>query len=186
MYYNKTTPYDWCGVCKHHKLTQQSSTLNGYFKGAASQLKLRDPAATVTDVELLKLWKKQRGRCIITGIPMTYQHTDYTNAARHYTNASVDRINSSIGYIPSNIQLICQRVNYMKSNVPEGLLYWTALRIIKGCEMRGIKIHPPDDYTILDTSPPHPSVSTRVTGANPLIVEQQMLERYLDEYNNEK
>jgi len=47
---------------------------------------------------------------------MTYAR-DGTRQGRY--NVSVDRVNSKIGYVEGNVQLICARINEMKSDMSE-------------------------------------------------------------------
>jgi hypothetical protein len=172
-YYNSRIPVDWCGVCKFKVDSEKSSTLNGYFAQAAMALRSRDPDSVVSAGDLMTLWKRQRGRCRLTGIPMTHDHSDITDTSRHFTNASVDRIDSSVGYIGSNIQLVCQRVNYMKSNMPEELFLWTAARIVQHCTRTGRCLPDATSYEVLSQTPPHPAVARRQQ-ANPIITECRM------------
>lgn len=70
---------------------------------------------------LLDLYKKQKGLCAISGVPMTYT----CGKGVVDTNISIDRIDSDQGYEEGNIQLVCRRVNLMKLNKnKEDLLFW--------------------------------------------------------------
>mgnify|MGYP003121049459 CR=1 FL=1 len=62
------------------------------------------------------------------GLLMTY-HKD--GNGKKDLNASIDRIDPEIWYIPSNIQLVCSRVNVLKHNLSEDLLYWWAKNIVE-------------------------------------------------------
>lgn len=66
------------------------------------------------DAEFLhELLAKQKNRCAVCGIPLTYlKGTGHTP-----TNASVDRIDPGKGYVKNNIQLVSYQVNIMKSNL---------------------------------------------------------------------
>ncbi len=60
---------------------------------------------------LWQLWEDQNGKCALTGIPMTViKGKGYVD-----TNISIDRIDSIQGYEIGNVQLVCYRVNSMKS-----------------------------------------------------------------------
>lgn len=70
---------------------------------------------------LQELWKKQEGKCAISGLPMT----SYLYIGRCPTNVGVDRIDSSLPYTKDNSQLICDSINRMKSDMPtEDILYF--------------------------------------------------------------
>ena len=78
--------------------------------------------------DLFDLFKKQKGLCAVTHLPMTWFPEDvHSNAAnRRGTNISVDKINPDGIYEIDNIQLVCERVNKIKSNMNESELYfWT-------------------------------------------------------------
>jgi hypothetical protein len=62
---------------------------------------------------LRSLWDQQNGRCAVSGVEMTFGWGN----GRMRTNVSVDRINSRYGYTPENVQLVCDIVNRMKSNM---------------------------------------------------------------------
>lgn len=75
----------------------------------------------ITVDDLVALWKKQKGRCAISGVILTH-HKD--GSGHKEFNASLDRISPEFGYVPENIQLVCYRVNIMKHNMTEDMLYW--------------------------------------------------------------
>ena len=80
---------------------------------------------------LMKLWHKQRGRCALTGIPMTWQGTRREDIARGYglgRNVSVDRIASARGDAKGNLRLICSQLNYMRGSLEDSdFLLWCEL-----------------------------------------------------------
>ena len=65
-----------------------------------------DGVCEIDRADLERLWKKQGGRCALTGREMA--------TGPGPQSVSVDRIDSSRGYIPENIQLVCHAVNVMK------------------------------------------------------------------------
>ena len=130
MYWTATPPVKWCAVCKYHRLCQRRSTLTGYFTTSLQLIKRRDPTTDLTLADLLALWRRQRGRCAFTDIPMTHSYHNPLKFIEHsFTNASVDRLDSTRGYTLPNVHLICQRVNLMKSNLPNRLFVWTCARV---------------------------------------------------------
>ncbi len=58
---------------------------------------------------LMELWEKQKGKCAITNLDMSYKFGDLRAV-------SIDRIDSSKGHVKGNIQLVCQCVNLMKND----------------------------------------------------------------------
>lgn len=58
-------------------------------------------------------WNNQEGLCAISKIEMT--HSILQGKLR--TNASIDKINPELGYTQDNVQLVCNTVNMMKSDM---------------------------------------------------------------------
>jgi hypothetical protein len=64
----------------------------------------------IGEENIINLWKKQNGKCALTGIDMTYEKN--TNIKfRNPTNISVDKINPKLGYVLDNIHLTCLWAN---------------------------------------------------------------------------
>ena len=80
---------------------------------------------------LMKLWEKQRGRCALTGLPMTWQIATREDIANGYglgRNVSVDRIDNARGYVKGNIRLICSQLNYMRGSLSDNdFILWCEL-----------------------------------------------------------
>lgn len=112
----------------------------------------RDPSCSLTVRDLVNQWHRQRGKCAFTGIAMSHTYIEVYGTRRMFTNASVDRIDSQRGYLKDNIQLICQRINFMKANLPDPLFFWACARV---AQHRSADIAPLDDLAILDTHPHH-------------------------------
>lgn len=74
------------------------------------------------DLDFLEeLYKKQEGKCAISGETMTYQ----SGEGRIATNISIDQILPNKGYYPENVQLVCLNVNIIKSDQSmEELIEW--------------------------------------------------------------
>lgn len=77
-------------------------------KYRASALK-RGLSFEVGAVYLWELFLAQGGRCVYTGLPLSFK--DGT--------ASIDRIDSSLGYIEGNVQWVLDKINTMKWNFSE-------------------------------------------------------------------
>lgn len=74
----------------------------------------------LTQNYLNDLYRRQNGKCALTGIKMTFD----TN---NDTNISIDRTDSSKGYIKGNIQLTCFFINQMKSDL-------TLYQLLEACK----------------------------------------------------
>jgi hypothetical protein len=72
----------------------------------------RNIAVLITKEQAFTKYKKQNGRCNLSGLPLYFTKLS-TNFYR-YTNASIDRINSAKPYTLDNIQWLEKRINMMK------------------------------------------------------------------------
>ena len=61
--------------------------------------------------------KKQKGRCALSGMLMTYAKD---GTGKKEFNISIDRIHPHRGYIASNMQLVCHRVNINETHTHRG------------------------------------------------------------------
>jgi hypothetical protein len=90
-----------------------SMFLKDRFYGARSRA-IKKHIEFNIDLEYLdELWKLQQGLCAITKIKMTHSILQ----GKLKTNLSIDKINPSLGYTKDNIQLVCNIINVMKSDM---------------------------------------------------------------------
>lgn len=120
-------------VCQSCKIKQAqiriSSSYENYLRNLYSQSKSNArPGKRASDYkwelvpeDLVDLWKKQKGRCAISGVFLTH-HKDGSGAKDY--NASIDRISGQKGYTVANTQLVCYRINIMKHTLSEDMFYW--------------------------------------------------------------
>lgn len=74
---------------------------------------------------MLDLLNKQGGRCAISGKKLTF--IKIPNSGRTNTNASIDQIVAGGGYTEDNVQIVCDVVNRMKTDMTmDELRYWCA------------------------------------------------------------
>ena len=67
--------------------------------------------------DVMKLLKKQEGRCALTGWEMEYTRGGNFGYATNPKACSIDRIYNTSGYLPWNIQLVCWKVNKIKGEL---------------------------------------------------------------------
>ena len=79
----------------------------------------------ITEQTIVDLWKKQKGKCALSGVDMTLTHGSPTNP--NPTKLSVDRIDNCLGYFPQNVQLITWQANAAKS-------VWSNQQLIELCK----------------------------------------------------
>ena len=68
----------------------------------------------VTGIDLVKLLKKQEGKCALSGETLTCEKVKGKYVK---TNASIDRIIAGGGYNIENIQLVCRAVNSFRHDL---------------------------------------------------------------------
>ena len=91
---------------------------NGEYSGRKKSFK-------ITQSGLLKILKKQNGRCALTGVLLTYVTKETIERAGVVgdpkkfspTNVSIDRINPRFGYLPNNVQLVTNYANKAKGEM---------------------------------------------------------------------
>ena len=89
-------------------------------KANASRPRRRKPKEfSITIEDMQEQWKKQDGKCIYTGINLTFGRR--ADAGPNHPNhkqrtASLDRIDSSKGYVLGNIEFCHKHVNMMKQS----------------------------------------------------------------------
>jgi hypothetical protein len=118
-----------CRACKTKaQQIRRSASPENYLKGVLASNRtshkrrtLMDMDYSITIEDLVDLWEKQEGQCALSNVFMTH-HKDGSGTKEY--NASIDRINGNKGYTPDNIQLVCYRINMMKSTLSEDLFYW--------------------------------------------------------------
>ena len=95
--------------------------------GARDRAKRKNVLFNITKQDLMDLWNKQKGKCAISGISMTYT----MDTGRNPYNVSVDQINPSSGYTKDNIQLVCMCVNQLKSDFDMSIILNICENILK-------------------------------------------------------
>jgi len=80
------------------------------YNARARETDKRKIPFTVTPRVLERKFKKQKGLCRFTKLPLSFDHKKNPGSVQ----ASLDRIDSSKGYIPGNIQWVAGFVNTMK------------------------------------------------------------------------
>lgn len=116
-----------CPPCYGLDRRQRESAVTPYLKRLLQFAKSRAKAKALPidiDVDyLLELWDKQEGYCAITGSVLTH-HRMGSGARERNFNVSLDQKEPSKGYTKGNVQLICLRVNLLKSDMDSAEFYW--------------------------------------------------------------
>ncbi len=80
---------------------------------AANRKRPKEIAITVE--YLVELWKKQRGRCPASMLPLEVRKGGHWNGEQNPFVASIDRINNRLGYIKGNVRIVCWFWNNLKA-----------------------------------------------------------------------
>lgn len=94
-------------------------------KGLRNGLRRRPTENPVTVTDLLEMWRAQQGRCVVSGIKMTW-----ANGRHSPTSISIDRIDPKIGHTKDNVRLVCYQVNLFKSEWTDEDMFSMALAIV--------------------------------------------------------
>lgn len=109
--------------------------LNLRLLGAKDRASRNNIQFSLTLAFLKELWDKQKGKCAISGINMTYNLRE----GRVPTNVSIDKIDHTKGYTMNNIQLVCMACNQMKNDLSEEELYNFCKAIVNKYESKNSK-----------------------------------------------
>jgi len=83
--------------------------INYKYSNMIHNAKARNLKVTLTQDDILDMYKKQNGICALTGVKMTRNKTK--------TDMSIDRINSNLGYTKDNVHLITNTANGVRSDI---------------------------------------------------------------------
>lgn len=114
-----------CNSCraKRHKAVNTQNPkyyLRKLLWAAQRRARQRGLECTLTLDQLEQLWKDQKGRCALSGIVLTHA----AHGTERRFSASIDRIDSKGHYVIENVQLVCARVNLMKSDLDTSDFQW--------------------------------------------------------------
>jgi hypothetical protein len=88
-------------------------------------LKRHPTERPATTDDLMALFKRQEGRCALSGITMTWNKGGILP-----TSISIDRIDLERGYAPDNIRLLCFSVNAFRGRMNDGEMLEMARAIV--------------------------------------------------------
>lgn len=113
--------YDYyCKLCRDSVRLKSRSRLPNFIKMMHFELckrsKKRQCEITVTADEIMSQWKRQRGRCALSGTVMTHASTSRHVSVTH-TNTNIDRVSGQGAYDRENTQLICGYVVQAKHDI---------------------------------------------------------------------
>jgi len=104
-----------------------SRSLNESVTYARRRARDSDLAFDITVDDLIELWRKTDGRCVMSNKLMSLETGTVKN--RNMMKVSIDRKDNDKGYTKDNIQLVCYRYNAGKnaSTDEETLEFWRSV-----------------------------------------------------------
>jgi hypothetical protein len=120
----------WCPNCNQVRNRPTAQQYKSHGRNPEAFLrwkhsKLRDPRrrankidVDVTIDELIAMYRAQKGKCAVTGLPLSHDPKD-----RLYSNISIDRIDPKGGYTKKNIRLVMKIVNTIRNVWSDDDLY---------------------------------------------------------------
>jgi len=111
-----------CWDCKvnNHKLNGRMSSRVYYRMHEGAKRRSMDVGKDVDRKYLELIYKKQNGKCALTGIDIIFANT-VDDDMHGKTTASLDRIKSDVGYIKGNVQWVHKTINKMKMDLDQDL-----------------------------------------------------------------
>jgi hypothetical protein len=134
-----------CKKCQMHKINVTYSKFDSFvlkiLNDCRARVKKKAARGRILEMDIDKdfindMYKKQKGKCKITGNEMTYNAINEKNDKDschiiNKNNISIDRIDSSKGYTKDNVRLICAIINSIRFNLDDDEFYELCNKVIK-------------------------------------------------------
>lgn len=119
--------YDYyCKECRDAVRLRSRSRLPNFIKSLHFELtkkagkRKRDTSEIqITPDDVMDMWKRQRGVCAVTHIPLSHSSHKKTRVSQVH-NTNIDRIDSQLPYTRENCHLVCSQVAVSKSGLSTG------------------------------------------------------------------
>jgi len=125
---NKHGKLNQCKDCtnKRNRERRKKNPFHYLCLAKKSECKRKQIPFNLTDIYLKKLWKKQGGLCILSGLKMEkpYNESDFDWVA------SLDRIQFDKGYVKGNVRWIINAINTLKRQKDDAFVYKIAQAIV--------------------------------------------------------
>lgn len=99
------------------------------LRSARSNARRKGRDFDLDEASLNELWRPQRGRCALSGLPFHEESIVGAFVSRPFA-ASVDRIESGRSYTIDNVQLVCTAVNFARGQWGDDVLRQIAYGIV--------------------------------------------------------
>lgn len=132
----RNSRYFVCGPCeKVYSAGYKYRTVENFLKCLLGTIKGRskkDGIAYKIDYDFVyAMYKKQQGRCALTGIVLEVKRPDALGGVRSPYSISIDRINPHKGYLKNNIRIVCWSINNSLNVYGEGVYEKVAIEFLK-------------------------------------------------------
>ena len=125
LFQPKSVHHFFCSVT-HRQAYNKGKDWPSYFKRLLGNNAKERKQLSVDILE--ELYKKQNGRCVLSGVPLT----KIVGHGQVSTNASIDRIRPGKAYTKGNIRLVCSFVNSFRGNLSDSEFKWWCGKISNG------------------------------------------------------
>jgi hypothetical protein len=92
-------------------------------------LRRRETVNPVTPDELVEMWRRQGGRCAVSGVVLTW-----ASGRILPTSISIDRLDADRGYEKDNVRLVCYQVNTFRGRWSDEQMLAMARAIVANLE----------------------------------------------------
>lgn len=115
----ETNKYNTDDIFYQNTVNKRVMSMIKICRASASKRKWEKcrPECGIVDIDkqyIIDLIQKQNNRCVYSGIEF-----DWDKFQNNPYQASIDRIDNDKGYIKGNVQIVCNIVNQMKSNLTD-------------------------------------------------------------------
>jgi predicted RNA-binding Zn-ribbon protein involved in translation (DUF1610 family) len=122
-----------CNSCRSERHIKRSSStvyrfLNYKLQVAKDRAKRQKTEFEINVEDLYDLYEEQGGNCAISRLPMLHLTGDQE------LSLSIDRKDNRFGYLKNNVQLVCTRINNMKSNLNQEDFIWWCKAVANGAD----------------------------------------------------
>lgn len=118
-----TKKYNTDDIFYQNKVKKRVMSMIKICRSSASKRKWERcrPECGIVDIDkeyIIDLIEKQNNRCVYSGMEF-----DWDKFQNNPYQASIDRIDNDKGYIKGNVQIVCNIINQMKSNLSDPVFY---------------------------------------------------------------
>jgi hypothetical protein len=128
--------YFVCGPCEKtyqigYKYRNEEKFLRSLMHTAKGRCRKRGIRYQIDFDFIYDMYKKQQGKCALTGISLEVRRPERPNGARSPYSISIDRINPAKGYAKNNVRIVCWMINNSLNVYGEKIYAKVAVEFLK-------------------------------------------------------